>query len=463
VEGIGVKEDSGYWQTVVNTMMDGLMVVDHDCTIISVNKAMEGLTGYSREELIGEPCFIIECDICYRLAGGKKVWSCELFGKGGIYKKRCTLVKKDGRRLHVLKNATLLKDSNGKTVIGGVETFTDLSEVIKRDRKIRELHHVLDQRGGFHGILGKSPPMQRVFDLIQNAAQSDAPVIIYGESGTGKEMVANVIHKLGTRKRGPFIRVNCSALSESLLESELFGHVKGAFTGAYQARKGRFEAADRGDIFLDEVGDLPLSTQVKLLRALQEKEIEKVGDYRPIKIDVRVITATHRNLQKLVKKERFREDLFYRLHVIPIYLPPLRERLGDIPLLVDSFVKELRLKTDKPIHGVTVEVLNAFHQYSWPGNIRELINTLEYAFVLSRGEYIDLEHMPGAILDAKKGVFISAKGTKGEAEKERLVSALLEAEGKKTKAASILGVSRQTIWKKIKKYGIQVEKTVSTD
>jgi two-component system response regulator HydG len=458
-----MKEGSGYWQAVVNTMMDGLMVVDHDRTIVSVNKAMEGLTGYSREELIGEPCSVLGCDICFGLVGGRKVCTCELFGKGGIYKTRCALKRKDGRRIHVLKNATLFKGSDGKTVIGGVETFTDLSEVIKRDQKIRELHHVLGQRSGFHGILGKSPPMQRVFDLIQNAAQSDAPVIIYGESGTGKEMVANVIHKLGKRKKGPFIRVNCSALSESLLESELFGHVKGAFTGAYEARKGRFEAADQGDIFLDEVGDLPLSTQVKLLRVLQEREIERVGDYRSIKIDVRVITATHRSLQELVKKDKFREDLFYRLHVIPIHLPPLRERLRDIPLLVDSFVKELRLRTDKAILGVSREVMNSFLQYPWPGNIRELVNTLEYAFVLSKGEVIDLEHMPDLTLNTKKKDFVPQASGWSEADRDRLIWALNQAGGKKTEAARILGVSRQTIWKKIHKYEIHVEKTVIAD
>lgn len=454
-----VKEDSDYWQAVVNTMMDGLMVVDRDSTIISVNKTMETLSGYSREELIGEPCTVIGCDACFHLAHGQRVWKCQLFSKGDIFKKKCSFQRKDGQRIHAWKNATIFKDSDGK-VIGGVETFTDLSEIIKRDQKIRQLHEVLSQRGGFHGIPGKSPAMQKIFGLIQSAAESDAPVIIYGESGTGKEMVAKAIHSLGKRKKGPFIRVNCSALSESLIESELFGYEKGAFTGAYETRKGRFEAADRGDIFLDEIGDLPLSTQVKLLRVLQEKEIERVGDYHPIKIDVRLISATHRNLKELVARERLREDLFYRLHVIPIYLPPLRERMEDIPILVDSFVNELQLRSEKSVQGISKEVMERFMQYSWPGNIRELINTLEYAFVLCKGESIELEHLPDSLSDTTKKLFIPGKAAVGDTEKEKLIWALNYAGGKKTEAARILRVSRQTIWKKIKKYGIQVEKNV---
>ncbi len=454
-----IKEEADYWQAVVNTMTDGLMVVDHDSTIVSVNKAMETLTGYSREELIGEPCTTIGCDACFHLVNGERIWQCQLFSKGDIFKKRCTFRRRDGGRVHVWKNATIFRDGDGK-VIGGVETFTDLSEIIKRDQKIRQLHQALSQRGGFHGILGKSPAMQQIFGLIQSAAESDAPVIIYGESGTGKEMVANVIHRLGRRKKGPFIRVNCSALSESLIESELFGYEKGAFTGAYETRKGRFEAATGGDMFLDEIGDLPLSTQVKLLRVLQEKEIERVGDYRPIKIDVRLISATHRNLKELVAKERLREDLFYRLHVIPIYLPPLRERMEDIPLLVDSFLKEIQLRSEKQVQGVGKEVMERFMQYSWPGNIRELINTLEYAVVLCKEGSIGLEHLPDPMAHTRKKILIPVNRVVGDTEKERLIWALNHSGGKKTEAARVLRVSRQTIWKKIKKYGIQVEKNV---
>jgi len=438
------------------------MVVDRDSTIVSINKAMENLTGYSREELIGEPCTAIGCDACFHFVNGEKVWQCPLFSKGDIFRKKCAFQRKDGKRVYVWKNATIFKDGDGK-VIGGVETFTDLSEIIKRDQKIKELHQVLSQRGGFHGILGKSPAMQRIFGMIQSAAESEAPIIIYGESGTGKEMVAKVIHGLGRRKKGPLIRVNCSALNESLIESELFGYEKGAFTGAYETRKGRFEAADGGDIFLDEIGDLPLSTQVKLLRVLQEKEIERVGNYRPIKIDVRLISATHRDLNELVARGQLRQDLFYRLHVIPIHLPPLRERMEDIPLLVDFFLKEIQLRSEKKIQGIGREVMERFMQYSWPGNIRELINTLEYACVLCKGGFIGLKHMPDTILDSRKKTSIPMKGTLGGTDKERLIWALNQSEGKKTQAARVLGVSRQTVWKKIKKYRVQVEKSVVTE
>jgi PAS domain S-box-containing protein len=457
-----MKDEPDYWQAVVNTMMDGLMVVDLNRMIVSVNKAMEEMMGRSRQQLIGEPCSIIECDTCSHFFGGEKVLKCDLFRRGGIHKRRCTFGIKNGRRIHALKNATMFRDREGK-VIGAVETFTDLSEIVKRDQKIRRMHRALWQKDGFHGILGNCPNILKVFDVVQNAAESDAPVIIYGESGTGKEMVANVIHRLGKRKKGPFIRVNCSALSESLLESELFGYIKGAFTGAYETRKGRFEAAHGGDIFLDEVGDLPLSTQVKLLRVLQEKEIERVGDYHSIRVDVRVISATYWNLKELAEKKRFREDLFYRLHVIPIYLPPLRERMEDIPILVDSFINELRLRNQKRVRGISKEVMELFMDYSWPGNIRELMNSLEYAFVSCRGEFIEVEHLPEFILDKRKEVFLPGKEAVAGTEKERLIWALKRAAGKKTEAARILGVSRQTIWKKITKYRVQVEKNVIVD
>ncbi len=262
----------------------------------------------------------------------------------------------------MLKNAVVLRDSKGK-MIGGVETLTDLTDLVDKERTIAELKQMLSSDEGFHGIVGKSKAMQEVYELISNAAQSDAPIIIYGESGSGKELVADAIHKLGRRRRGPFVKVSCAALSESLLESELFGHVKGAFTGASRDRKGRFEAANKGDIFLDEIGDIPLSTQVKLLRVLQEKEIERVGDHKPIKIDVRIIAATHRNLTKMIRHGSFREDLYYRLNVIPIHFPPLRKRSEDIPLLVDHFIRRLRVRTEKPIDGVSESAPEAMLRY----------------------------------------------------------------------------------------------------
>jgi len=344
-------EYSQYWETVVQTMVDGLMIVDPDGIILSVNRALEQLTGYTQEELIGQSCEILQCNTCFgtRARGGDK--HCELFKDEEVQHSKCVIRRKDGQPLYVIKNAAILRDGDG-IMVGGVETLADCTELVAKDRIITSLRKELSMEDTFQGIIGKSVPMRQVFDLIGSASQSDAPVIIYGESGTGKELVAAAIHRLGSRAKGPFIKVNCAALNESLLESELFGHVKGAFTGADHTRLGRFEAANHGDIFLDEIGDLPLSTQVKLLRVLQEKEIEKVGDHKPITVEVRFLSATNKDLKKLMEEGRFRDDLFYRIGVIPIHLPPLRERPGDIPLLIDAFIHRIHLKTQKPIQGV---------------------------------------------------------------------------------------------------------------
>ena len=456
------EEHSNYWKTVIDTMMDGLMVVDPEGVIISINKAMESITGYTKDELVGQSCAILDCDACFgtRAEGHDKY--CALFKEGQVSRRKCMLRKKDGKPLYVHKNAAVLKDRSG-TVIGGVETLTDITEVVSKDRVITRLRRELSGKDGFKGILGTSPPMQQIFDLISSTAQSEAPVIIYGDSGTGKELVAAAIHKLGVRRKGPFIKVNCAALSESLLESELFGHVKGAFTGADRTRMGRFEAANGGDIFLDEIGDLPLSTQVKLLRVLQEKEIEKVGDHRPISIDVRILAATNKDLNTLMEEGRFRQDLYYRIGVIPIILPPLRERREDIPLLVESFINRIRLKTDKPISGMSRAALETLIAYDWPGNVRELMNVIEYAFVLcSEGEIMPT-HLPARISGQtvstvpRRRVFQQLDANE---ERRRLMEALTAAGGNKSEAARMLGISRVTLWKRLKAYDIQVDRKV---
>ena len=451
-----------YWKTVIDTMVDGLIVVDLDGKILSVNQAMEQITGYRSQELVGQPCTIIKCDTCFGSMVPGRGKQCDLFKKGEVRRCSCMLQRKDGRPLHVLKNATVLKDSAGQ-VVGGVETVTDLSEVDAKERVIARLRRELSKEDGFQGILGKSPAMTQLFTLMESAAQSEAPVIIYGESGTGKELVAAAIHRLGPRRKGPFIKVNSAALNESLLESELFGHVKGAFTGADRTRVGRFEAANGGDIFLDEVGDLPLATQAKLLRVLQEKVIEKVGDHLPISVDARVITATNQDLLRLMAEGRFREDLYYRISVIPIHLPALRERREDIPLLVEAFIERARLKTKKPISGVSKEALEVLIAHDWPGNIRELINVVEYAFVLCPQEVIRPEHLPVQLLkhqgQAAKGRRAASRARAGD-ERQQLVAAITETGGKKTEAARLLGISRVTLWKRLKAHNIQVERVI---
>jgi two-component system response regulator HydG len=456
------EEYSSYLETVIETMMDGLMVVDPEGVIVSINKAMETITGYSKDELVGQPCAILDCDACFgtRAEGHDKY--CALFKEGHVSRRKCMLRKKNGKPLFVHKNAAVLKDSDGR-VIGGVETLTDLTEVVTKEQVISRLRRELSGDDGFHGILGKSPAMRQVFDLISSASQSEAPVIIYGDSGTGKELVASAIHKLGIRQRGPYIKVNCAALSESLLESELFGHVKGAFTGADRTRMGRFEAANGGDIFLDEIGDLPLSTQVKLLRVLQEKEIEKVGDHRPVKIDVRILAATNKDLNRLMEEGRFRQDLFYRIGVIPIILPPLQERREDIPLLVETFINRIRLKTDKPITGMSKEALDLLFHYDWPGNVRELINVIEYSFVLCHEGEIMPNHLPARVSGEHPRVTTKQRAAKRQSvdeERKRILQALEATGGNQSKAAEILGISRVTLWKRLKSFDIQVDRKV---
>lgn len=452
-----------YWSEIFDTMNDGLAVIGPDGTILMVNKALEAMTGYTRAELIGNSCLLFNCDACEMARStGTDKW-CALFDSGCLTHKRCLLMRKDGSYLRALKNASLLKDGTG-AVIGAVETVTDISELDKRDQQIKRLSRLLDGSRGFHGMIGESAVMQRVFDIIEKAALSDAPVIIYGASGTGKELVARAIHRLGPRRDKPYLQVNCAALNESLLESELFGHVKGAFTGAYSHRQGRFEAADGGDLFLDEIGDVPASIQVKLLRVLENKQFERVGDHRPLTADVRIITATNRNLQELVQSGQYREDFFFRINVIPVYLPPLRERMEDVPLLVDEFIRNLSSKTQKHITGVTSAAMATLMSYSWPGNVRELKSALEYAFVIAEDGLIGLEQLPLNLAAAPEE---SPEPGRNEPvahaldEKSTLLEALRKAGGNQSEAARLLGVSRVTVWHRMKRYGIDLKKIVA--
>jgi PAS domain S-box-containing protein len=443
-------------------MNDGLVVVAPDGTIMMVNRAFEEMIGYSRDELIGASCSFIHCDACeIARAEGKGHW-CDLFDLGSATRKPCLLIRKDGSYVHVLKNASILRNAAGE-VLGAVETLTDISEITKRDQKIQQLSRLLEDGDEFYGIVGKSAIMRRVFELTEKAAQSDAPIIIYGESGTGKELVALAIHELGKRRDGPFIQFNCAALNEALLESELFGHVKGAFTGAYSHRQGRFEAANRGDIFLDEIGDIPLSTQIKLLRVLETKQFERVGDVRSIRVDVRIISATNQDLEALVSRGKFREDLFFRINAIPIHLPPLRDRMEDVPLLVNHFIQRLREKSGKPITGLTPGAMRLFMDHPWPGNVRELKGVLEYAFVLAEKGLIHPEHLPPTVnVPAPlRKIPEEGRGSVETDEKTALVAALHQTGGNQSKAAVLLGVSRITVWHRMKKYGIDVKKLIT--
>jgi two-component system, NtrC family, response regulator HydG len=450
-----------YWKTVVDTIKEGIIIIDREGRIVAVNKAVAPLFGYKEKELIGKPCSVLDCNVCNIVRDQSGHHWCNLFKSGEIKMKRCTMKKKNGRPLHLLKNASLLHDETGK-VIGAVESLTDITEILEKENQIEEFRRELRSKDGFHGLLGISPAMTQAFDLMANAAKSDAPLIILGESGTGKELAAEAIHESGPRKGKPFVKVNCAALSEALLESELFGHVKGAYTGAYRDREGRFEAAQGGDIFLDEIGDLPISTQVKLLRVLEDKMIERVGDQRPIPIDVRIISATNKDLNALVAQGRFREDLFFRINVIPIQLPPLRERRDDIPLLADSFFRRIKLKSGKPIKGISKDTIDLLMDYHWPGNVRELRSAFEYAFVTCQESLIQPYHLPVSVAQRiEKRPLPENPSINGKERKKReLIEALERSKGNQSEAARNLGVSRITIWNRMKEFGLEPKKNI---
>lgn len=447
-----------HWETIIETLQDGVLVVDPEGNIMSVNLAAERLTGYLSEELVGKSCRILNCTGCKIKGGGPGEAWCKLFGVGKSKNKKCLITHKDRRTVHIIKSASVMRDKDGD-IIGAVETLTDISQMVRQQQEIASLRKTFQLDDGYYGILGKTTGMQNLFELIDNVAQSEAPVMIQGQSGTGKELVARAIHQAGGRRNKPFVKVNCAALNENLLESELFGHIKGAYTGADRNRIGRFEAAHEGTIFLDEIGDIPLSIQVKLLRALEEKEIERVGDHQPISVNVRVITATNKNLEELTAKGLFREDLFFRINVFPLHCPPLSERMEDIPFIVQSFIKQNSIQSGKKILGLTPEAMEVLLAYSWPGNVRELRNAVEYAFVLCPGGAIGKQHLPPKILmheETSSKTTLDHRVDSGE--REKFLQILRQAGGNQSEAARILGVSRVTIWKRMKKYDIDPTK-----
>jgi two-component system, NtrC family, response regulator HydG len=459
--------DSSLYKLVVETIGEGLLMVDTGGVILAVNPAFEAMTGYSSCELVGQQCTVLNCTGCKIFGEESDEHWCGLFARGSVRDRRCEMTAKDGHTIQIIKHATVLHDQTG--CVGAVEALTDVSEMVRKEEEIHSLRSALHQQAGVLGMVGTSQTIQNLLRLIENVALSSAPVLIYGESGVGKELVALAVHEFGGRREKTFIKVNCASLNENLLESELFGHVKGAFTGAYRDRVGRFEAASGGSIFLDEIGDVSPAIQVKLLRVLESQEIERVGDHRPIPVRVRIITATNKNLDELVAQKVFREDLYYRINVVPIHVPPLRDRKEDIPLLSQTFIDRIAAQSGKPIVGVSWQALEKMHAYDWPGNVRELRNAIEYAFVLCREPLISPQHLPPAVT-AQKGssrtLLPAAASRHSDSlrtsalahERERLVRALQEADGSRSRAAEILGVSRVTIWKKIKKFGISAHR-----
>jgi len=422
-------------EAVFRSVREGIITVDSDLRIIEMNNAAEAICGYSRDEVYTHSM--------NSLPGGCLKKCVEALATTIREKKTVELFRIDCRH----------KDRPGQVVnvttsplIGHHNEFSGAVMVLSDETRIAGLETDMGQRRHFHGMIGKSEQMQAIYSLIEQVADFPATVLIRGESGTGKELVAEALHYRGVRGAKSLIKVNCASLPENLLESELFGHMKGAFTGAISDRFGRFELADKGTIFLDEIGDMPLSVQVRLLRVLQEREFERVGDATPIKVDVRVIAATNNNLVEKVRKGELREDLYYRLKVIEITLPALRQRKEDIPLLVSHFILRFSRKFSKNIKDASAEVMDLFMQHTWPGNIRELEHVIEHACILCRDGIITAECLPKDFIEPRQDIQQRPEQTD---EKEKILQALKKAGGNKAKAARLLGISRRTMYRKL--------------
>ena len=423
-------------------------VMDKDLNIVWLNRAFEALTGFSRSDAYGMPCrHVVRSRAC--------VERCPRQNGVVTAPAPCEsdIINRDRVRLPVKLNLAPLTDANGNHT-GYMETIEDL-------RAVRSLDSQKSQAFSFEGIIGRSEKMDKIFQTLPILAQSDASILITGETGTGKDVVAEAIHQTSLRAGGPFVKVNCGALPETLLESELFGHAKGAFTGASADRVGRLEKANHGTVFLDEIGEPSPLVQVKLLRVLQERTIERIGESRQRSLDIRVITATHRNLYGLVKEGKFREDLYYRLKVFPIGVPPLRERKTDIPLLVRHFCHRLNAETDKNIQKISPTAMQRLLDHHWPGNVRELENAIEHAFVLCNARTILPDHLPLEIREKTctppgpgAAIVEPLPLPSGPLTRELLTARLHETNWNKAEAARRLGVSRTAVWKRMKQWGI---------
>lgn len=448
-------------ESILQTLAEGLFIIDTEGVIQYCNSALLEMTGKSRDEILGQKCCSLMSERC------SPPPTCNLFKAGRLINAECEIAQRSGSTVPVLKNAKVLFDKDG-TAVGAVETLTDISSLRISENRVQELENNLKSRERMGNIVGKSHAIKEIFNLIELASASNATILITGETGTGKELAAAAIHQNSPRKDGPFVKLNCSALPEALLESELFGHAKGSFTGAIRDKTGKFELADKGTLFLDEIGELSPLIQVKLLRFLQEREFERVGDNIVRKSDVRIIAATHRDLRKMIHEGTFREDLFYRLKVFPIHIPSLRERKEDIGILIEHFINKFNSETGKQITGLTHDAAITMMDYCWPGNIRELENAIEHAFVTCQDTRIDLFDLPLEIrkVELRKG--ICSTGTdnlippqqyplpvkKTQLSDEEFKQILIECNGNQSEAARRLGIDRTTVWRKMKKMGI---------
>ncbi len=432
---------------ILDSIADGVFTVDHAWRITSFNRAAEKITGVPREEAIGQMCKdVLRADICE----GNCLLRQTLESGEPVFDKTVHIVNADGERIPVSISTALLKDEEGR-VIGGVETFKDISLVEKLRKKIEKSYT-------FEDIVSKSHKMYELFNLLPDIAESGSTVLIEGESGTGKELFARALHNLSTRKDGPFITVNSGAMPDTLLESELFGYKAGAFTDAKRDKLGRFKLAEGGTIFLDEIGDISPALQVRLLRVLQDRTYEPLGAVKSEKTDVRVIAATNKNLKKLVKKGSFREDLYYRINVVQLILPPLRERKEDVPLLADHFIKNFNLIQNKDILGINDEALACLMSYDYPGNIRELENIIERSFILCKTRMIQREHLPEPVCGSAEIGYSGHPETMTFHDMEAifLTNALRRNGWNRLKTAKELGIHKSTLYRKIQSLGIEL-------
>ncbi len=431
---------------ILDSINEGVFTVDLDWRITTFNRAAEQITGVPREEALGRACCdVFHADVCETDCTLRRTLS---LGKP-LMNRTAHIVNHEGQRIPIRISTALLTNEVGE-IVGGVETFQDLTQ-------LERLQKELESRYTFEDIVGRSKVMAELFDLLPQIADSTSTVLIEGSSGTGKELFARAIHNLSPRRNKPFIAVNCGALPDSLLESELFGHKAGAFTDARRDKPGRFQLAHGGTIFLDEIGDISSAMQVGLLRVLQERVIEPLGSIESVPVDVRVIAATNRNLLDLMRNGKFREDLYYRIRVIHLELPSLAERREDIPLLIDHLINKYNSLQNKKIVGATPEVMAVLMDHDYPGNIRELENIIEQAFVLCREGIIQLHHLPRELRPQHNNKATDASSLNLEdMEKLQIMHALEVNKGNRTKAASDLGIDVSTLYRKIKKYNLDV-------
>ncbi len=432
---------------ILESISEGVFTVDNEWRITSFNRAAEVITGVPRKEAIGKHCWdVFRSNMCGEDCALRKTMKL----KKSLLDTSTYIVNGDGRRTPVVVCTSVLKDEEGR-ILGGVETFRDMS-------LIEELRKEIDARHQSGDMVSTSPAMLKIFSILPQIAESGSSVLIWGETGTGKELLARAIHHLSPRRKNPFVAVNCAALPDTLLESELFGYKAGAFTDAKRDKAGIFAVARGGSLFLDEIGEISPAFQVRLLRVLQDQVFHPLGATRDEKTDVRIIAATNKNLQERVGDGAFREDLYYRINVVSLYLPPLRERREDIPLLVDHFVRKKNLLRGKKISGLEPEALAVLMAYHFPGNIRELENAIEHAFVLCREGRITAHCLPDSMLGSFGGATtpLAPTGAVRAMETRAILEALTRNGGNRVAAARDLGMHKSTFFRKVKNLGIEL-------